>query len=173
MIRILHWKNLPLLLLLFLAGSTTSSTSDANSTTGSSQSCDASDGSATCRDPEQVESNTKPACSIDMKDEDVEYCLQQASLGMCSGSSEESEMLKKRCPKACRTCWSCENVSDDEKCDGKYLYPMHRAALTDYGVLEYLYCTTMRLVACDMGQQKLRSKGPDHSMHCTFLSLVD
>ena len=143
MLRIFRWKTLPLLLLLFLADSTSSTASDANSATGSSssQSCDASNSSATCPDPEQLESNTKPVCSIDMKDEDEEYCVQQASLGTCSGSSEESEILKKRCPKACRTCWSCENVSDDEKCEGKDpsrcyrlpcdLWPVTRASPSD------------------------------------------
>ena len=130
MARICRWTTLPLLLLLFLAGSTRSLASDADADIASSESCDASDGSATCRHPEQLESNTKPACPVDIKDEDEEYCLQQASRGKCSVASEESEILKKRCPKACRTCWSCDNVGGEEKCKGKY-------PICDHGHLNY------------------------------------
>ena len=116
MVRPFCWKALPLLLLLFLAGSTSGSASD------ESQSCDASDydsATGTCRHPEQLESDTKPACPVDIKDEDVEYCLQHASQGKCSVASEQSEILKKRCPKACRTCWSCDNVAGEDSCKGK------------------------------------------------------
>jgi hypothetical protein len=116
MVRPSCWKALPLLLLLFLAGSTVGSASD------ESQTCDASDydsATGTCRNPEQLESDTKPACPVDIKDEDEEYCLQQASQGKCSEANEESDILKKRCPKACRTCWSCDNVGGEDKCKGK------------------------------------------------------
>jgi hypothetical protein len=129
MVRPIFWKSPQLLLLLFLSGST--SASDESISTGSSQlrSCDASDydsatgtgtGTGTCRHPDQLETNTKPPCPADIKDEDVEYCMQQAFLGKCSLASEESEILKKRCPKACRTCWSCDNVRGDEECEGNY-----------------------------------------------------
>jgi hypothetical protein len=124
MVGTLWWKTLPSVLLLFLAFSIGSAASDASVSTGSSESCDSSNDSSTCRNPEQLASDTKPACPIDIKDEDEDYCLQQASVGKCSVSGEESEMLKKRCPKACRTCWSCDNVGGEENCKGKDNYTL-------------------------------------------------
>jgi hypothetical protein len=50
--------------------------------------------------------------------DDVDECLQLASLGKCSVEGEESKALKRRCPKACRTCWSCDNVGGDDNCKG-------------------------------------------------------
>ncbi|KAI2502549.1 procollagen-proline 4-dioxygenase [Fragilaria crotonensis] len=115
-VRTLRWKTLTSVLLLFLACSTCAAASDASVSTGSSESCDSSNDSDSCRNPEQLASDTKPACPVDVIDEDEEYCLQQASVGKCSVAGEESEILKKRCPKACRTCWSCDNVGGEQAC---------------------------------------------------------
>jgi hypothetical protein len=76
------------------------------------QVCDAGNAAAACV-------SNKPRCDeLDLKDEDEEYCLQTASMGKCSVEGEESETLKLRCPKACRTCWSCDNVAGNEQCKG-------------------------------------------------------
>ena len=125
MVGALFWKPAQVLLLLFLADSTTGSgsASDQSISTSRSYSCDESDcdnATDTCRRPEQLESNTKPPCLVDIHDEDLEYCLQQASQGKCSVADTESENLKNRCPKACRTCWSCDNDRGDEECEGNY-----------------------------------------------------
>ncbi len=63
-------------------------------------------------------------CRLECTDyvDDVEHCLQQASLGKCSVDGEESKALKRRCPKACRTCWSCDNVGGEESCKGTYIH---------------------------------------------------
>jgi hypothetical protein len=84
---------------------------DETPSSSSQQVCDAGN-AATCV-------SNKPRCDeLDLKDEDEEYCLQTASIGKCSVAGEESEALKIRCPKACRTCWSCDNVAGDEQCKG-------------------------------------------------------
>lgn len=63
-------------------------------------------------------------CRLECTDsvDDIEHCLQQASLGKCSVDGEESKALKRRCPKACRTCWSCDNVGGEESCKGTYIH---------------------------------------------------
>jgi hypothetical protein len=64
---------------------------------------------------------TSGACRTECADlvDDVEECLQLASLGKCSVEGDESKALKRRCPKACRTCWSCDNIGGEDTCKGR------------------------------------------------------
>lgn len=67
---------------------------------------------------EECETGTNEAgeCMAECQDFNQENCKQWASVGKCSKEFEEKyEFYLEICPKACRTCWSCEDESDSCK----------------------------------------------------------
>jgi hypothetical protein len=70
---------------------------------------------------EECKTTTNEAgeCMADCQDFDEAHCKQWASVGKCSKEFEENnEFYLETCPKACRTCWSCDDESDS--CKGAF-----------------------------------------------------
>jgi hypothetical protein len=69
----------------------------------------------------ETTTNEAGECIAECQDFNEANCKQWASVGKCSKEFEEKyEFYLETCPKACRTCWSCEDESDN--CKGAFCY---------------------------------------------------
>lgn len=73
-----------------------------------------------CAEDCTTATNEAGECMAECQDFNEANCKQWASVGKCSKEFDEQyEFYLETCPKACRTCWSCEDESD--KCKGAFL----------------------------------------------------